>query len=216
MPGQRFEIDIKTSPITVGDLRTLVNLPYELALHEDGGETILNRGDESNGTFVGATREVRWMLHTHPFGSNNPNLSAVDVMTTWRQDHERTIHMLVTKNGILTYRAPQHEPNRPGVPLENILRHLASWGGDEGFNLVSGTTHDGLPASDTEMGEATRQFAEASGMLVDEARWDDQAGLGRALEIINGSDGVKGLGDLAIEAAQRIIDASPENGVGNH
>lgn len=204
-PGQRFEIDTTTSPITAGDLRTLAHLPYEVALHEDGGRTVLNRGDEDGATFAGATRESRWMLHTHPFGSENTNLSAADVLATWRHDHKNTVHMLVTERGITTYRAPQHEPDQPEVPLENILQPLVLWGGKDGFNLLNGTARDGRDVSDRELGEATRQFAEASGMIVNEASWDDQAGLDRALEILNGSN-TKAIGDVAVEAARRVVD----------
>lgn len=204
MPGQRFEIDKTASPITAGDLRTLMNLPYEVALHEDRGKTILNRGDETDVQMNGATRETRWMLHTHPFGSENTNLSAVDVLTTWRHDHTNTVHMLVTERGITTYRAPQHKPNQPDVPLENILQPLAFAGVNGDLNLLSGKAHDGRPASDKELGEAARRFAEASGMLVDETSWDDQEGLKRALGIINDND-AKTVGDLAVEAALRVV-----------
>ncbi len=205
IPGQHFEIDKTASPITAGDLRTLMNLPYEVALHEDRGKTVLNRGDETDVRMNGPTREARWMLHTHPFDSENTNLSATDVLATWRHDHKHTTHMLVTSNGILTYRAPQHEPNQPDVPLENILRPLALAGANGDLNLLSGKAHDGSPVSGKELGEATRQFAEASGMLVDETSWDDQEGLKRALEIINNDDGSKAVGDLAVEAALRVV-----------
>lgn len=208
MPGQRFEIDKTASPITAGDLRTLLNLPYEVALHEDGGKTVLNRGDETDVRINGATREARWMLHTHPFGGENPNLSATDILATWRHDHKKTVHLLVSEKGITTYRAPQHEPNQPDVPIENILQPLALWGQERGVNLLTGKDGDGQPAPIGPLGEETRKLAEAMGMIVDEATWEDQEGMERALGIINGSS-AKAVGDLAVEAARRVIDTTP-------
>src|SRR5512133_995577 len=184
IPGQRFEIDTSTSPITAGDLRTLMNLPYEVSLHEDGGKTILNRGDEYDIPAIYASRESRWMLHTHPFDSNNTMPSPTDVLATWWHDHEITTHMLVTRNDILTYRAPQRDPTSPDEPIFDIRAPLARWGKDRGLNLLFGRNRDGIMPPEQFVAEM-RQFVIDSGMLVDETAWDDQAGLERVLEIIN-------------------------------
>ncbi|HEU4914652.1 MAG TPA: hypothetical protein VFT16_04610 [Candidatus Saccharimonadales bacterium] len=198
MPGQRFEIDTAISPITAGDLRTLMNLPYEVALYEDGGKTVLNRGDETGARMEGATREARWMLHTHPFGGEgNLNPSAADILATWRHDHEKTVHFLVSEKGITTYRAPQHEPNQPDIPIHNILRPLALWGRGTGVNLLTGKDDDGHPAPIETLDEEARRLAEAMGMIVDEAAWDDQRGMERALSIIN-DNRAKAVGNLAV------------------
>lgn len=181
-PGQRFEIDKESSPITAGDLRTLVNLPYEVGLHEDDGVTVLNRGDETDVNLGDASRDTRWMLHTHPFGSENTTLSPFDVLATWRYDHEQTTHLLATEDGVLVYRAPQHEPGQPDQPIRDILRTFALWGSDRGVgNVFRGQGTMTMEDCTSEI----RKFIADTGMFVDKAAWDDQAGLDRALAIIN-------------------------------
>ena len=201
---RRFEIDRQSSPITAGDLRTLLNLPYEVSLHEQEGRVILNRGTETDIYDTGATHEARWLLHTHPFGSENTGPSNTDVMATWQDGYEHVTHLLVTEKGVLTYRAPQHEPNRPELPIADKMRTIGLWG--YGSGVPSVFINAGALTSDQQIAQM-RQFCEQTGMIVDEAAWDDQEGLERALAVVNGSAaGVDAVGDIAVHAARKMVD----------
>lgn len=211
-PYKAVELDISTSPITKGDLLMLLNLPAEVSLHEADGKIIYTRGEEHN-VKSAVEKSSRFSLHTHPLAGPNTTvdntfLSLTDVLQTWQLDHDNTLLMLVTSNGILTYRAPQVDPTAEGSPridqtTTDPLRMLARWSQQQGINLLGGAS-DSIPP-ERFMAEM-RKFCTTSGMIVDETNWDDTEGVGRALQRIN-TAGNRELADetLAVQAARRVL-----------
>ncbi len=181
-----FEFPVEN--LTAGQLHSLVHREFEVGLTEYKDRIIVTTGDRQ-----GVDGDARFMerrdcsglaLHVHMVSEANfPIMSNTDIRTSqFRRSERAGYSILVHPEGILVYQRPVNDPRTGGrVSNAYVLDFIEAYGEMSGINigwLGSSMPHiSTLPA--TSRISLLRDFAEKTGMILDEARWDDASGVSR-------------------------------------
>lgn len=190
-----FEFLVKDD-FTSDGIKSLLSLPYEIALTEANGRIVLSTGVASGTGLEEDYRHRRdnskTSFHTHPAnGRETPVItpSFGDVCGSEFVSDKTTLG-LAHGNGIMVYRKPAFDPDTntscDGKEARDVMlaycenRGVDVFGGGEGLKQY-------WDLSGAEKVRLERQFAEETQMIVDEASWEDQKGLERVLSQIFGN-----------------------------
>jgi len=178
-----FEISEKITP---EEIKELLSLPFEVALTEQNEKIILTTGTAHNVGNAGQYRERRnhskLSFHTHPLRENVPPIntpSFADIYITEFVD-KNTPLIVAGELGMIVY-------TKPGGSFREardvILEYCEEKGVDVFNYRPSYRQYDDL--SIEERLKLQRQFAEDTGVIIEEATWDDTQGIAKIMEYIN-------------------------------
>lgn len=199
--SREFEIVGEIGP---AEIRALLNLPYEIALTEFKGKVILTtdtgerdvnepeRTEIIDLLFVERQYRSKLSFHTHPIRSarwlfNAPSFS--DVLCSERASWSTPL-LLAHEGGLMVYREPRINPlTRKKVGLTEETRGLIVVFGElmgvEITGLEKGCSRVFQDLSRAEQASIQRDFAEKTGMILEEADWEDELGVKRIMEYIS-------------------------------
>lgn len=190
-----FEFLIK-GEIKAHDIKTLLTLPYEVSI-EGEHSLILSTGDRegaANEEHISRRRNNgRIAFHTHPYykGNFQGAPSGYDAVHSWEVKDIATLS-LAHSGGIIIYRRSFLDPETKKLinPDEDFFSVFKKYAALNRIGLGAGEIPENpkgfYDKGSTELNEEEsfrffRQFAEQTGMIVDEATWGDNAGLERVV-----------------------------------
>lgn len=195
-PEEEFFEFMIPGKITPMDIKSVLTLPYEIALTEQNGSLILTTGTRYSfhmeEGYSYRKNNTKVSLHSHPDLTDEipaiaPSLN--DIYITGFTDRNTT-HVLAHPGGIMIYQAPMINPDT-GESAESMAVREVMFKYCENRKI---DTSGGLPGlkkfrdlSDQEQVDLTRKFIEESGMIVDEATWEGGRGLDRLVASIFGN-----------------------------
>ncbi len=189
--NQRFEISPEINPITPDSVKQLINLPWEFSIHEDSGNLVLavgKKGNPQSSDELEIPEDTRLFLHTHSSTSDNTFLSMADIFNTGRYGRNAQL-ILATKQGLVVFTRPQHDPLREAPTRESPRELMYEWGKRNNVDFYgSGDNSERqnfFKMEEDEQIKTARRFCEDHKMIVREVDWEDSEGVSEIFEAIN-------------------------------
>jgi len=178
-----FEISEKITP---DEIRELLTLPFEVALTEQNGRVVLTTGTAHNtgsgDQYLERRDHSKLSFHTHPIRESMPSAntpSFEDVYITDFAD-ESTPLIVAAEGGIIVYTKPEGGRRE----AREVMLEYCDTKGVDIFNFRPiGRKYEDLTVE--ERLTLQRQFAEDTGVIVEEATWDNPEGISKIMEYIN-------------------------------
>ncbi len=199
-----FEI---SDEISADDIKKLLELPYEVSLTERNGKVILATGTaDSTGLekeYINRSHYSRLSFHTHPTAGEGQVVNTPSFSDIYNTDFasKNTSMVLASHKGIMVYIKPisskvsdEFLPDARDVMYKYCTSHLYKDGENNEHEIdLFGFRKTGFNWSDVPREDQIkyeRQFAEDTGMIVEEASWDDyspenDAKLKTIMDIVN-------------------------------
>ena len=181
--------------ITPAEIKNLLELPYEIALTEQDNNIILTTGKEHHvgieEDFLQRRDKSKLFFHTHPIKNRKvpvttPSFSDVYIIDFISKD---TLLSLAHEEGIIIYRAPTRDPTTnkrwKGGDVRNLLVRYGKKTEVDIFGFSKNSNKKVFfDMSEEEKVEYQRKFVEASGMIVNEAKWQDKQNIKKIVKKI--------------------------------
>ncbi len=192
---RHYEFEIE-GEIAAAELKSLTRLPYEVCLTERNSRLVLITGLFSATPNIdrhhySRTRSSWLSLHTHPIGDSwagTEGPSIKDIIEHSPGVDSGTPLLVVHHRGITLYRKPYWDSTLGTFALDKgralFDRYRRAFGLDEHRN-PNNSFFPFIHLTLSEGGRFVRQYAEDSGVMIQEAEWGDEAGISRMMELIN-------------------------------
>jgi hypothetical protein len=178
-----FEISEKITP---DEIRELLTLPFEVAITEQNEKVILTTGTAHNAgvgdQYIERRDHSRLSFHTHPIRENIPSTNTPSFSDIYITDFadEDTPLIVAAEDGIIVYAKPEKGLRE----AREVMLEYCDKKGVDIFNFRSiGRKYEDLSVE--ERLTLQRQFAEDTGVIVEEASWDNPEGIAKIMGYIN-------------------------------
>lgn len=208
-PDKEFFEFLLSTPIKPEQLRSLIKLPYEVSIRDiyRHGDLYLHTQTEHFGGNVAQHSDSRLDLHTHPIrsgGMQNNMVSLADVLITDFAPPNLNL-ILVCSSGLIHYTKPRINPitheitdddareiafefyQNKGIDIMGLSQRKIAARGIFDF-LGNKETKKYRNIRDISYDERIRlyqEFAYSSGMILNEASWDNSDGVQKIMDLIN-------------------------------
>lgn len=202
---REFEIMEEIQP---NEIKELLLLPYEVALRERDGKIFILTGESGSvGGVYGMNQDLNehdsknhslLQFHTHPDMGVNNEFSATpsiqDAMHTNASGIDKSTSLVLAHmNGMIVYHKPFIDPDT-GKKADGIIKkygmrdfvfEYARKRGVDYFSYGDKNLKQWRDMSPEELYGFSKQFVTDTGMIVEQASWDDAEGIERIMGYIN-------------------------------
>ena len=188
-----FQVAIGRYPASAGDIRRLLEFPYEFLIHSHRGGLRIETGTEhhvsTDGGYLERAHGLRLHMYTHPLQSLVTTPSFSDVIVSDFADR-RTQQVLAHPDGIMVYQAPVYNPVHQKPFMGDVRDLMYLYGKSIGIDLFDSCSRGKniFDLCDREKVDIQRKFVEETKMIIREARWEEVDELAPILRVINLQD----------------------------
>jgi len=191
---------IISGKITPKDLRSILSLPYEIAIIEENDRLFLFTGTEKycpgEESFQDKKRKSKLFFHSHPKIRGKDFVNAPSFSDVVVSDYigESSIQGIAHEDGLLLFNRPIINPETGQREKKEPRDFMSIYEKIKNVNIFGirlkkykdfQRFHD---FSIDEMIAFQRTFAEDTGMIIDEALWNDKTGIKRIMVKLFGLD----------------------------